>query len=381
TSAALASEASARASKDDALTQQLQSLTATVGDNKASATTSLQALASEQSAQASQLSGLSATVGGHSASISQYGQALAGLDGRFSATWGLSVIAGKYVGGMAINNNGQSVEMVFLADRFAFARRVNDEPRYLLTGGQVNGVDTVGIGGDVVLDGAMRARHILVQELSAFTARLGYVNAGRMDIASDGAGGWGYVRSANKWLGDGGSGFIFARSDWGDVIAEIQAGAMRLSMHRDGGYMRLEGPWGRLDNNGMEINQVNVIGALQIRGEEITRIRAQAAPYRQQSSQEQIDIGGYDPGGAWVLAGITCSVRTPDQGGDSSNSLRPEFFNWEIWRDGALLAAGGPDIGFTEVVLPADSGAKTYTLFVRGAYIMRAVFSLKAFRR
>ena len=353
-----------------------------MGDNKASANTSLQALASEQSAQASQLSGLSATVGGHSASISQHGQALAWLDGRVSATWSLSVVAGKYVAGMAINNDGTASEMVFLTDKFAFARQVNDQPRYLLTGGQVNGVDTVGIRGDLILDRTLRAQAIFADELTALgTSRLGYVNAGRIDIASDGAGGWGYVRSANKWLGDGSSGFIFARSDWGDVFAEIQAGAMRLSMHRDGGYMRLEGPWGRLDNIGMEINQLNVIGALQIRGEEITRIRAQAAPYRQQSSQEQIDIGGYDPGGAWVLAGITCSVRTPDEGGDSSNSLRPEFFFWEIWRDGVQLATGGPDIGFTEVVLPADSGAKTYTVFVRGTYIMRAVFSLKAFRR
>ncbi len=241
-------------------------------------------------------------------------------------------------------------------------------------------MDTVGISGDLILDRTLRAQAILVDELTALgTSKLGYVNAGRIDIASDGAGGWGYVRSANKWLGDGASGFVFARSSWGDVFAEIQAGAMRLSMHQGGGYMRLEGPWGWLDNSGMQINQLNVIGALQIRGEEITRIRAAAAPYRQQSTQEIIDIGGYDPGGAWVLAGITCSVRTPEQGGDTSTSLRPEFFDWEIWRDGTLLAAGGPDVGFTEVVLPADSGAKTYSLVVRGAYIMRAVFFAQGF--
>ncbi len=124
TSAAqIAQEASARAAADQAQAQQLQTLTSTVGENRARADSQVQVLASEQSAQALQLSGLSSTVGGHTASISQQGQALASLDGRVSATWSLSVIAGKYVGGMAINNSGQSVEMVFLTDRFAFARQ------------------------------------------------------------------------------------------------------------------------------------------------------------------------------------------------------------------------------------------------------------------
>ena len=55
--------------------------------------------------------------------------------------------------------------------------------------GQVNGVSTVGINGNLLVDGSILARSLAVQSLSAITADLGTVTAGRIQSA-DGLSFW-----------------------------------------------------------------------------------------------------------------------------------------------------------------------------------------------
>lgn len=350
TSGLLAEERNARTTADTSQVQQLTALTATVGGNQASVQASLQALSGTQSAQAGQLTALTATVGGNSASITQQAQALVSLDGRFSASVGLRLDVNGRVSGWVANNNGSQSDFVILGDRFALARQGDGGLRYPFVVGQVNGVDSAAVNGNLLVDGSVRANSIFVDTLSAITGRMGYLSSGQLDITSNGGNDWGFVRSAGKWIGDGVDGFGMARHPNGDVWAELKAGVSRLAMHKGAGYFRLEGPWGWLGNDGMQLNQLNVIGTAQIQGNAISVIRSvPGRQYEAGAQQQRLVIENYDPGGADVVATISCGCIGR--------------FTVEVWRNGSRLA-WETVTGSTQFVLPAHQGSQEYSAYI-----------------
>ena len=181
--------------------------------------------------------------------------------------------------GVLLNNDGEESNFTVLVDRFAVAQQTTDGvTKYPFVVGSVAGTPTVGIDGTLVVDGSILARAIFVDRLSAITARLGYVTAGQIDITGDGVGGWGYLRSWGKWLGDGQWGWVLARHTNGDTFVELNCNGMGLQMHGADGSFRMWGPGFNLDNGGLTINQIDVIDTLNVRGKAITVPGGNSAP-------------------------------------------------------------------------------------------------------
>lgn len=214
---------------------------------------------------------LAVRMNGVQASIEQEAAVRADETGKLSAKWGLKVVAGNKTAGILLNNDGQDSDLVVLVDRFAISTiDAKGAIKYPFVVGAVAGVSTVGIDGNLVVDGTITARAINVNQLSAITSRLGYVTAGQVDIAGDGVGGWGFLRSKNKWIYDQTAGWILARHTNGLTFVEFAVGGMLLQMNTDDGRFRLAGPGFNLQNEGLTINQIDVIDTLNLRGQAVT---------------------------------------------------------------------------------------------------------------
>jgi hypothetical protein len=249
------------------------------------------ARAAADAAEAAARTTLSVRVNGAEAAIDQEAQVRADETGRLSAKWGLKVVAGNKVAGVLLNNDGQESNFTVLVDRFAIAQQAaGGVTKYPFVVGAVGGTPTVGIDGTLVVDGSILARAISVDRLSAITSRLGYVTAGQIDISGDGVGGWGYLRSANKWFNDGGWGWILARHTGGDTFVDMTCNGMGLQMQNATGRFRLWGPGFNLQNEGLTINQVDVIDTLNLRGQAVT------VPSFASSAANVVSINHHVPG-------------------------------------------------------------------------------------
>lgn len=189
-----------RATADEALAKKINKLKASVGDNSASITEEKFARASADEAIASSVTTLEANLNGDIASVQTYAEALAttknrtyrqndapssGMiagdlwfdtddsnkayrydgvswvatdDTRVATTyarWGVQVDAGGNVAGIQLNSsNAGSSNFVVLADNFKVYRAgYTSDP--IFSTGTVNGVATVGIKGDLVIDGSI----------------------------------------------------------------------------------------------------------------------------------------------------------------------------------------------------------------------------------
>lgn len=245
------------------------------------------------SAEAAARTTLAVRVDDNEASIEEESIVRAEVTGELLARWGLKVVAGNKTAGILLNNDGEESDMIVLVDRFAISTiSETGEIKYPFVVGNVAGTSTVGIDGNLVVDGTITARTINVNQLSAITARLGYVTAGQLDISGDGVGGWGYMRSAGKWLGDGNWGWVFARHTDGDTFVELNCNGMGLQMHGADGSFRLWGPNFNLDNSGLTINQIDVIDTLNVRGQAIT------VPSFASSASNIVSMNHFVPGAA-----------------------------------------------------------------------------------
>lgn len=261
------------------------------------------ARAAADAAEAAARSTLVVRVNGAEAAIDQEAQVRADETGKLSAKWGLKVVAGNKVAGVLLNNDGQESNFTVLVDRFAIAQQAaGGVTKYPFVVGSVSGAPTVGIDGTLVVDGSILARAISVDRLSAITSRLGYVTAGQIDISGDGVGGWGYLRSANKWFNDGGWGWILARHTGGDTFVDMTCNGMGLQMQNATGRFRLWGPGFNLQNEGLTINQVDVIDTLNLRGQAVT------VPSFASSTSNVVQVSHFVPGGVPLDTFILGSV-------------------------------------------------------------------------
>ena len=122
--------------------------------------------------------GYAAVVSSASASAS----AITGLQANYT----LKVDTSGHVAGMTLASGGSSSAVVFLADKFAFvAPDGSGTPKYVMTVGNIGGVSTFGLDGNMVIDGTIVARSLSVTTLSAITANLGTITAGRAQNASN----------------------------------------------------------------------------------------------------------------------------------------------------------------------------------------------------
>lgn len=112
---AITDEASTRASA-------ITALTTTVNNNyntlNSSITTEANTRTTAVQAVANSVSSLTTTVNGNTASINTQQTTIAGIDGKLSASYGLSVDAGGRIASMKLLSNGASSDVIFNADKF-----------------------------------------------------------------------------------------------------------------------------------------------------------------------------------------------------------------------------------------------------------------------
>lgn len=162
--------------------------------------TSVTSIDGRVSSQATQISGLSTSVGNNTAAITNQATALATLTGQVKATWRLNVDANGKVAGMILDNDGSTSNMVVLVDKFAIAQTgPGNTTKYPFIVGTVNGAPSIGISGDMYVDGSIKTRmldaravtadKIDVFELSAIAANVGLLRTrsygARIEIESN----------------------------------------------------------------------------------------------------------------------------------------------------------------------------------------------------
>lgn len=209
--AAITTESTVRADADGALAQQITTLTAAyqLADTTLSGSITNEATvrASADGALAQQISTVSTTVNDNTFSIQQLTESVDGYAGK----WSLSLNAnGRVKGSITLNGNQEKTELGILADKFIIVHPTADGTTIqAFVVGLVNGVSTVGINGNLLVDGTILARmiaagaittdklaagsvtaaKIAVSELAALSADLGTVTAGRIQSA-DGKSFW-----------------------------------------------------------------------------------------------------------------------------------------------------------------------------------------------
>jgi len=141
----------------------------------------------ETQALAETIDTVAALFGPVQAQVNQNTSAIATHDG-WSTRWSVSMTANGYMQG-AITLDGTEEETTFgvLANNFVVAQPgvAGGAPKLPFTIGMVNGVSGIGISGNVIIDGAIAARHLQVMTLSAISADLGTVTAGLIRDAAN----------------------------------------------------------------------------------------------------------------------------------------------------------------------------------------------------
>lgn len=129
---------------------------------------------------------LQTTVNTNTISIEETTAAINDLYGH----WGVSINAnGQIIGSVSLDSQTQYSAFTVVADHFIIAHPTSTETVQAFVIGQIDGVSTVGINGNVIVDNSIDARSITAEKLSAITANLGTVKAGRIESA-DGASWW-----------------------------------------------------------------------------------------------------------------------------------------------------------------------------------------------
>jgi len=189
--ALIQSESAVRVSAENALSSRIDSTVVAVNNNAAAIQSESTARASADSANASSITTLQTTVDSNTSSINQN---LSSIDG-LNAQWSIKTDVNGYVAGVGLNNSGASSEFIVLADKFAvvYAGKPKIVPFVV---GDVNGVSTVGITGNLIVDGtiatnsikanAITADKINVTNLQAISATMGTVTGGTFRTASSG---------------------------------------------------------------------------------------------------------------------------------------------------------------------------------------------------
>lgn len=162
-----------------------------VEQNLAAIQTEATARASGDAATTSLVNTLQTTVNGNTSSISSNLSSINGLN----AQWTIKTDVNGYVAGVGLSNSGTSSEFIVLADKFAVVYA--GQPKVVpFVVGLINGVSTIGMTGNLIVDGtiatnaikanAISADKINVTNLSAISANMGTVTGGTFRTAASG---------------------------------------------------------------------------------------------------------------------------------------------------------------------------------------------------
>lgn len=190
--AAITVEQTVRVSENEAFAQQITSITADLASTSAAIVTEQTARADGDSALASDIASVTSTANGNTASINTLSTSIDGIH----ANWTVALNANDRVTGMVtLDGNENTSTFAVLADKFTIVHpTANGTTMQAFTTGLVNGVATVGINGNLVIDGTVLARHIAAGQITAAKIAAGTItsaeiaaggiNADRLNVTS-----------------------------------------------------------------------------------------------------------------------------------------------------------------------------------------------------
>jgi hypothetical protein len=174
--AAITSEQTARANADSALSTSINLVSAKADTNAANILTEQTARANGDSANATAISTLSTTVNGHTSSISTLQTVSDGLKAQYM----VKLDVNGYVSGFGLYNAAGSSQFIVLADKFAVVSPGKTPSVPFVVNGS-----TIGINGALIVNGTVNADAIAATTLSAITANMGVITAGKMVMTSN----------------------------------------------------------------------------------------------------------------------------------------------------------------------------------------------------
>jgi len=130
---------------------------------------------------------VSATFGDAFSSVHTVSDAVATLDGFAASEFAVTLNTNGYATGFNLFNGGPgSSSFIVVADKFQVQLPGfnGDTPYGIFTTGTVNGVPSVGINGDLFVDGSITALALNVGNLGAISANLGTVTTGKIQSPS-----------------------------------------------------------------------------------------------------------------------------------------------------------------------------------------------------
>lgn len=179
-SASISSEATTRATADSALASSITSLTAAyqAADTtlQANITSEASTRASADTAIASSVTTLTATVATNTANISTNATAIATVDGKLTASYGITVDVNGRIAGLKLLSNGSTSSIEFTASTFKVYNGTTTETPFEISGGVVK-IKTANVG-------VLTAANISVANLAALSADLGTITAGQLNLTS-----------------------------------------------------------------------------------------------------------------------------------------------------------------------------------------------------
>lgn len=180
--AAITAEQTARANADSAMASDISTLQTSVSNNSAAITTEQTARINGDNALASSVTSLQTTVNGHTASIQAHTSVINGM----SAQYYLKTDVNGYVAGFGLYNDGATSEFIITADKFGVVTPgapSGATAKMPFVVGNVNGVSTVGIDGQLVVDGSIAAKSIVAGSITSDKIGAGEIHAD--NIAAD----------------------------------------------------------------------------------------------------------------------------------------------------------------------------------------------------
>lgn len=172
-----------RIAEDEVRAEQINTVAAYLAGTSATITDIETAVANGEDSVATKISQVSSQAGGNSAAISTLQESVGGIEAR----WGVAIdLNGHVVGLVQLSGDQSGSTFVVVADKFIISHPGDaGKTTTPFVVGMVNGVSTVGINGNLVVDGSILARHIAVGTLSAIAADIGTVTAGVLKSADN----------------------------------------------------------------------------------------------------------------------------------------------------------------------------------------------------
>lgn len=278
--------------------------------------------------------------------------------GELYAKYGVTVSVGGKVTGFRINASTEAPSsFVILTDRFAIATEVDGTTKYPFVTGLIDGVMSIGIDGNMYVDGTIKTRMLDAESVTADKIRAKSITAGLIDVDK--------LSALSATMGELHSGSVrggqFEGYAWPDSGGGYYLGneGLKLGNYSTGSYYNVTSS-GNVYNaaydivNGvMTLKQLNVIDTINIRSNAISHVSYAAT--------DTLSVMAHGPSSMLIVA--KGYLETKGNG------------SMELWVDGvqidwAAVGGGGRYVGLavvcSAIYTPTVAGEITITVFKSG---------------